>query len=145
MAARVSNLGKAVWIANESTLPQLCSMALSVGTGGVPVFMPANGAAGVPYNTLFGRPLIFNKHASTLGTVGDIILGDWSQYLVGMKAGQGAAGKFDSSIHLKFDADQTAFRFVFRIAGAPWWPQALVPPQATAETISSHVVCATRS
>ncbi|MFH1572378.1 MAG: phage major capsid protein [Acidobacteriota bacterium] len=144
MYSRNSNPGNAVWLANENTLPQLASMALNVGTGGVPVFLPANGAAGLPYNTLFGRPLIFNKHCSTLGAVGDLIFCDLSQYLVGMKSGQGPAGKFDSSIHLKFDADQTAFRFVFRVDGQPWWPSSLTPPQATTATISPFVSIAAR-
>jgi len=139
MYAAINDSGNAIWLANENTLPQLATMALDVGTGGVPVFMPANGAAGIPYNTLMGRPLVFNKHCSTLGTAGDILLVDWSQYLVGMKAGQGATGKFDTSIHLKFADDQTAFRFVFRIDGQPWWPTYLTPPQATTDYISPVV------
>jgi len=145
MYSRIHNPANAVWVANSNTLPQLCTMSLSVGTGGVPVFMPANGAAGVPYNTLMGRPLIFSKHCATLGTVGDIVFADWSQYLVGMKSGQGATGKFDTSIHFKFDADQTAFRFVFRIDGQPWWPSALTPPQATSDTLSPFVALASRT
>ena len=144
MYSRISDIKNAVWMANSDCLPQLCTMTIDVGTGGVAVYMPANGAAGVPYDTLFGKPLIWNKHCSTVGTVGDIVLCDWSQYLVGQKAGQGSTGKFDTSIHLKFDADQTAFRFVFRIDGQPWWPSALTPPQS-ANTISPFVALATRA
>lgn len=145
MYARMFDSSNAVWMANQNTLPQLASMSLAVGTGGVPVFLPANGASGKPYDTLFGKPLIWNKHCSTLGDEGDIIFVDWSQYLVGQKAGQGSTGKFDTSIHLKFDADQTAFRFVFRIDGQPWWPSALTPPQATGDTLSPIVTLAERA
>jgi len=88
---------------------------------------------------LMGKPIIWSKHCSTLGTAGDIVLADWSQYLVGQKAGQGASGKYDTSIHLKFDADQTCFRFVFRIDGQPWWPSAFTPPQATNDTTSPFI------
>lgn len=145
MFSRIFDSTNAVWLANESTLPQLATMSLAVGTGGLPVFLPANGAAGTPYATLFGRPLIFNKHCSTVGTQGDLILADWSQYLLGQKAGQGATGKFDTSIHLKFDVDQVAFRFIFRIDGQPWWPTYFTPPQATTNTMSPFIVLDTRA
>jgi len=144
MYSRIFSLSSAVWMANSNLLPQLATMSLSVGTGGAPVWLPAGGASGKPYDTLMGKPLIWSKHCSTLGTVGDIILADWSQYLVGTKAGQGSDGKFDTSIHLKFDADQTCFRFVFRIDGQPWWPTYYTPPQATSDTMSPFVVLATR-
>lgn len=133
-----------IWMANRNILPQLVTMNMAVGTGGVPVYMPANGIAGVPYNSLFGLPIVWNKHCSMLGTVGDIVLCDWSQYLVGQKKGTGAGVQFDTSIHLKFDYDQKTFRLTFRVDGQPWWPSALTPPQAT-ETLSPFVVIETRS
>lgn len=145
MYARVHDVSNVVWLANQNCLPQLAAMSLAVGTGGAPVWLPAGGISGAPYDTLMGKPLIWSKHCSTLGTAGDIILADWSQYLVGQKAGQGADGKFDTSIHLKFDADQTCFRFVFRIDGQPWWPSALTPPQATSSTLSPFIVLASRT
>lgn len=145
MYARIHDTSNAIWIANQNTLPQLAAMSLAVGTGGAPVWLPAGGISGSPYDTLMGKPLIWSKHCSTLGDVGDIVLADWSQYLVGQKAGQGADGKYDTSIHLKFDADQTCFRFVFRIDGQPWWPSALTPPQATNDTLSPFVVLAERA
>ena len=145
MFSRIHDTSNAVWIANQNTLPQLAAMSLSVGTGGAPVWLPAGGISGAPFDTLMGKPLIWSKHASTVGDVGDIMFCDWSQYLVGLKAGQGSDGKFDTSIHLKFDADQTCFRFVYRIDGQPWWPSALTPPQATTETLSPFVTLAERA
>lgn len=144
MFARNADPGNAIWMTNQDTLPQLATMNLAIGTGGAPVWLPAGGAAERPYNTLLGRPLFFNKHCATLGTVGDIVLCDWSQYLIGQKAGQGAGGKFDTSIHIKFDYDQTCFRFVFRIDGHPWWVSALTPPQSS-DTLSPFTAIATRS
>jgi len=144
MYSRISDPNNAVWFANIDCFPQLASMSVAVGSGGSVVWLPANAAAGRPYDTLFGRPLIWCKHCSTLGTVGDIILCDWSQYLVGQKSGPGAYGKFDTSIHLKFDYDQTAFKFTFRVDGQPWWPSALTPPHGS-NTLSPFVALATRS
>lgn len=144
MYSRCLDPSNAVWIANPNTLPQLASMSLDVGTGGVAVFMPANGASGRPYNTLFGLPIIFSQHAKSLGTVGDLMLVDMKQYLLGMLAG-GEGMRFDTSMHLKFDVDQQAYRFAFYVAGQSWMPAAITPPEATSDTLSPFVALATRA
>ena len=51
--------GNAAWYVHQDTLPQLQTMAQVVGVGGVPVYLPASGAAGAPYSTLMGRPVIW--------------------------------------------------------------------------------------
>lgn len=144
MYARCIDPSNAVWVANPNTLPQLASMSLAVGTGGVPVFMPANGAAGVPFATLFGLPIVFSHHAKSLGTVGDIMLVNMKQYLLGMLAGSEGM-RFDTSMHIKFENDQQAFRFAFYVAGQSWMPAVLTPPEATSDTLSPFVALATRS
>jgi len=134
--------GKAIYLANKDTFPQLAAMSIAVGTGGVPVYLPAGGASGQPYKTLMGRPLIFTEHCQTLGTLGDILLVDFSQYLLGQKKGRGI--KADTSIHLKFDYDQTAFRFTFRVDGQPWLPSDITP-RYSSDTLSPFVGITTRS
>lgn len=126
MYARQYNKSASQWWANDDIIPQLLTMSLAVGTGGAPVYMPPGGASSAPYEALLGKTVNWTEHCQTLGTKGDIFLCDWSQYLIGQKAGM-AGPKFDSSIHLKFDYDQTAFRFVFRVDGQPWWPAAQTP------------------
>ena len=111
----------AVWFINQSVLPQLYEMSLAVGTGGSPVFLPPGGANATPYNQLMGRPVIIIEQCQALGTAGDVILADMSQYYVVSKGGVNAA----SSIHLKFDYGQTAFRWTYRIDGRPVWKNAL--------------------
>lgn len=132
--------GKAVWIANPDCFPQLATMSLAVGTGGVPVWMPAGGLSASPFETLMGRPLIYSEKMATLGTAGDIAIGDFSQYLIGDKGGIKTA----SSIHLKFDYDETAFRFVMRYDGQPWWMSALTPRQGS-NSLSPFVTLAVRA
>jgi len=134
--------GKAVWLANNDVFPQLAAMNMSVGAGGVPVWMPAGGVSGAPYSTLMGRPLIFTEKCQTVGDQGDIALVDPSQYLIGQKAG--GAIKAATSIHLRFDYDQTAFRFVLRHDGQPWWNAPLRPKNSTA-TLSPFVVLEDRA
>jgi HK97 family phage major capsid protein len=144
MYARQYSKGSAIWMANEDTFVQLAAMSLSIGTGGIPVWMPAGGITGKPFDTLMGKPLIFCEHCKTLGDAGDLSFLDWSQYLIGQKAGADGGMKFASSIHLKFDYDQTAFRFVFRIDGQPWWPSAMTP-RYSASTLSPFVTLGERA
>jgi len=119
------NRRRAVWLINDDCIPQLFTLNLAVGTGGVPVFMPANGASATPYDTLFGRPIISNENCATIGDAGDIWFWDPTEYLHGVKAGAGI--KSMTSLHFKFDTDETAFRWTFRDDGMCWWPGALTP------------------
>ena len=137
MWARMYSAGKsrAVWIANDDTFPQLATMALAVGTGGVPLWMPAGGLTGLPYQTLMGKPLLWTEKAQALGTAGDIALVDLSQYKIGEKSGLQVA----TSIHFKFDYDQQSFRFVLRYDGQPTWTSALTPLRSTS-TLSPFIV-----
>ena len=136
MWARMYSIGKnrAIWIANDDTFPQLATMALAVGTGGVPLWMPAGGLSGLPYQTLMGKPLIFTEKCQTLGTAGDIALIDFSQYIIGEKGGLQVA----TSIHFKFDYDQQSFRFVLRYDGQPTWTSTLQPLRGS--TLSPYIV-----
>jgi len=77
-----SSMPKAEWYINQTCLPWLYTMALAVGFGGVPVYMPANGASSAPYGTLMGKKVNVIEHASALGTVGDIAFLDASQYIL---------------------------------------------------------------
>ena len=56
MEARMhaASMTNAVWLINQSALPALRGMFLVAGTGGVPVYLPAQGAAGQPYGSLMG-------------------------------------------------------------------------------------------
>jgi len=127
----------AIWLINQECEPQLMTMTINVGTGGIPVYMPANGLSERPYGLLMGRPVLPCEWSEALGDQGDIALCDWSQYLSVTKG----AVKTAVSIHLKFDYDETAFRFVFRVDGQPWWPLPLTPFKgAAANTLSPFVV-----
>jgi len=133
----------AVWFINTDVTPQLYLMALAVGTGGAPVFMPPGGLSAAPYGSLLGKPVLEIEQCSTLGTVGDIILADMGQYLLIDKGGIEGA----SSIHLKFNYDETVFRFVYRVDGQPTWAAAVTPFKnaTTTRPVSPWVALATRA
>lgn len=131
----------AVWLINQDIEPQLFTMKLDVGTGGIPVYIPANGISGSPFAMLMGRPVIPVEQCATLGTVGDMILADLSQFMVAEKGGM----RSDVSIHIKFLEDETAFRFILRNDGKPRWKSALTPNSGSSNTLSPFVALATRS
>jgi len=109
---------RGVWIVNGDVEAQLMQMQFP-GTGtAVPAYLPPGGLSATPYGTLLGRPVIPVEAASALGDVGDISFVDLSQYMSVVKAG---GIRQDVSIHLFFDYDITAFRFVLRVGGQPWW------------------------
>lgn len=131
----------AIWLYNQDIEPQLHTMVLNVGTGGVPLYMPAGGLSGQPYATLYGRPCVAIEQASTLGTVGDIVLADMSQYLLADKGGMQSA----SSVHVRFLYDEMTYKFTYRVDGMPSWNSALTPYTGSGNTLSPFVALATRS
>ena len=132
--------GNSVFLINQDIEPQLHTMVLAVGTGGVPVYLPAGGLSGTNFDTLYGRPVIPTEYAETLGTVGDISLVDLNQYVLGQRAGVQTA----TSIHVNFTKIETAFRFHLRIDGQPLWKAPLTPFKGT-DTQSPFVNLETRS
>lgn len=105
------------WFVHQDAQPQLAQMAMVIGVGGVPVYMPAGGVSGSPYGALFGRPVIEIEQADTVGDQGDIMLLDLSQYLMIDKGGLEAA----QSIHVRFIYGENTFRFILRTDGQPIW------------------------
>jgi HK97 family phage major capsid protein len=130
------NSGNYVWLINQNIEPQLYTMGLAVGVaGGAVMYMPQGGLSAAPYATLMGRPVIPCEQCAALGTVGDIILADLSQYAMIDKGGMKSA----SSIHVNFATDQTAFRFVYRCDGQPLWATYLTPYKGTTSYQSPFV------
>ena len=130
----------AVWLINQDVEPQLFTMSLAVGTGGIPVYMPAGALSDSPFSTLMGRPVIPVEQCETVGTKSDIILADFSQYMVIDKGGINGA----SSIHLKFDYSQTCFRWVLRLGGMPKWKSKLTPASGSTNYLSPYVMLDSR-
>lgn len=131
----------AVWLINQDIEPQLLSMQFP-GTGtAVPAYLPPGGLSQSPYGTLMGKPVIPVESCQSLGDAGDIILADLTQYMTAMKTG---GIRQDVSMHLWFDYDTTAFRFIMRMAGQPWWGSAITPANGSA-TRSCFVNLAARA
>ncbi len=133
----------AVWFINQDIEPQLDGMTIGAGAVNWPVYLPAGGLSASPFATLKGRPVIPIEHAATLGTVGDIVLADMSQYALIEKGGVDVA----SSIHVQFLYGEQVLRFTFRNNGGPgysWSAGPLTPAKGT-NTLSPFVALATRA
>lgn len=111
------SMQRAAWFVNVDTPEQLEQMNMPIGTGGVPVFLPAGGLSADGFSALYGRPVIPTTHAPALGNVGDIGLYDFSRYLLIDKAGEGV--KEDMSMHVRFLYGENTFRWTWRINGMP--------------------------
>lgn len=126
------------WLIAPDAYNQLPQMTI----GNYPVFVPpVGGFKEAPDGFLFGRPVRKSMHCATLGTVNDIQLFDAAGYYAATKS---SGIKFDSSIHLFFDYNLTAFRWVFRLGGQPFLSAAVSPARGSS-TMSHFVTLATRS
>lgn len=132
-----SSLSKAIWVCSPDVLPELFTMALSVGTGGNGIFV--QNAVGPAPMTIFGRPLIVSEKAGRIGDVGDIAFCDLSYYLVGDRQTMSAS----SSTEYRFANDQTAFRIIQRVDGSPWLKTPITPANS-GNTLSPFVQLAAR-
>lgn len=130
------NINNAGWYVNQDCTPQLPFLMI----GDIPIFVPGGTFANAPYGVLYGRPIIPIEHCETLGTKGDIVLGDFSQYLRITKGGTEEA----ESIHVRFLTDEKVFRWIKRNNGQPLH-NAPIKPLKGSNTLSPFVALADRA
>lgn len=140
----VGNAGQtpgSAWFIDQTVIPQLFGMTLGTGTAVILLYHPPgyNGLSG-PYGQLLGIPVIPTEHNQVLGTPGDVILADMSQYLLADKGGI----KIASSMHVNFKQDEMMFRFTDRVDAQPTWKKPLTPKNG-GSTLAPFVTVATRS
>jgi HK97 family phage major capsid protein len=130
----------AVWVITPDAIPEIFTMALPVGTGGSAVMLGEGSGPGRLPQSLLGIPIIWSRKApAVLGTKGDISLVDLSQYVIGDTQDM----RIDTSEHVSFWTDKTAFRIIERLDGQPLQLSALTPENG-GPTLSSFVQLETR-
>jgi HK97 family phage major capsid protein len=127
------NIRNAAWFVNQDCLAQFPLMSI----GDQPVYTADFRRS--PFGALFSLPIIPVEHCATLGDLGDIVLADWSEYLLITKGGVEEA----ESIHVKFLTDETAFRFIMRNNGQPLHDAPIIPLNGS-NTLSPFVMLAER-
>lgn len=137
MRARCWGYGKAIWLANHDTLPQLMRLNQQLGIAGAIVWQPS--AREDHPDLLFGRPLIFTEYCKTLGDAGDLLLGNWAEYLEGTYQPL----QSEESIHVRFVNHERTFKFWTRNDAKCWWRTALTTVNSS-NTLSPFVALAAR-
>ena len=110
---------RATWYIGNDSQPQLDNL-FAVGSTAV-LYPYASIQNGI--QTLYGRPVVVTEYNQTLNTTGDILLADMSQYYLWSKGDT----QEETSMHVYFTTDETAFRFVYRVDGLPVANSAITP------------------
>ncbi len=123
MQARDRN--KAVWVINQDLETELMKMYLSTGeSSGQLIYMPQNGLSASPYGKLLSRDVLTCEQSPAKNSLGAMALLDLSQYaLIERYAGVKSA----TSVHVRFEYDEMAFKFTWRVGGAPLVKSAVTP------------------
>jgi len=103
----------AVWAMHPDVAAELPQMYLAGTHSDKFIYMPQNGISVRGYDTLFGRPIIESDFCSAIGDKGDVLFFDPKEILWIYKG----ATEFASSIHVKFDTAEQAFRVIHRCNG----------------------------
>lgn len=135
-SALVAGRKNMVWLMHPDLEDQLPQLML----GDKLIWMPEGGISGAQYQTILGRPVLFNDNCQAIGTKGDVLLADLKQYML-LKKG---TAKQDWSMHVEFLTDQQCFRMVLRCNGTPK-VTAPVKLKNSTRTRSPYVTLATRS
>jgi HK97 family phage major capsid protein len=85
------------------------------------------------------RPVIFTEKTEALGDKGDILLADFSQFVIGIRNGM----RFDTSIHVAFETDELLSRIIERHDAQSLWSEALTLEDGVT-TVSPFVTLAAR-
>lgn len=134
------NRNGAIWVVNGEVEDQLPTLMLEGQASMFPAYMPPGGLSDKPYGTLRGRPVIPIEQCAALGTVGDIMFIDFSDYFIIEKGGIDSA----VSIHLRFDYNEQVFRWTLRMDGQHIKNSPLTPYKGTKQT-STAVALQTRA
>lgn len=127
----------AIWLINQDVEAQLPLMTI----GNQPVYLPPGGLTGLPYGTIFGRPVISSEEMAELGNAGDIALVGGKSYLLMKRRGS----TLSSSMHFAFDQDLQSLKVVARYGGASKWRKAMARKNGGTNTLTNVVTLAARA
>ena len=123
--------GTMIWLYNQEAEDQLFSLYAPTGSTGTLIFKPNEASGGF---TLMGRPALVVEQCAALGTEGDVIAFAPEGYACITKGGIQSF----MSMHLRFDFDEFAYKWRFRMDGQPY-DEAPLTPYKGSSTVSSIV------
>jgi hypothetical protein len=134
---QIRSWNDACWVMHQSVIPEMILMVdggAAIGAygsgattsypgGNRLVWLPPMGVGDkgpmgikMPQAFLNGLPLYFTEKLPQKGTPGDVVLVDWSRYVIGMRLDL----QIDVSPHFLFRNNQLAWRVIARLDGKPW-------------------------
>jgi HK97 family phage major capsid protein len=132
-----------VWLGNQEIETQLSKLVYSVtNTAGQFAYVPGGLFGDSVLPKLKGKPVYYTEFNAALGTTGDIILFDPSQYAIGYKT-TGIRGSV--SAHVYFASDQQLFKYTIRMDGRPLWDAALTRYKGSSSLSPIVVMPSTRT
>jgi HK97 family phage major capsid protein len=111
VAALLMRGGTPVW-----SMPQSAIVYLGQLTDPEGHYIWKPGAVDGFAGTLLGYPVRWNNRSPAFGTKGDILLADWTYYLIKDGSGPFVA----ASEHVKFTQNKTVIKIFWNVDGAPW-------------------------
>ncbi|NOT55864.1 MAG: phage major capsid protein [Deltaproteobacteria bacterium] len=110
----------AVWVANATTLPQLLTMSVGIGAAGalMPAVKESNGTF-----SLLGMELLFTEKLPVLGQKGDILLVNFSNYVLGLRK----EVVLEKSNAPGWGRDVMSYRVILRADAQGKWNKAQTP------------------
>ena len=131
MFARLKMGGSPVWIASQTTIPQLATIQDAAGN----YIYVQSATADVPAS-LFGYPVLFSERSVGLGTTGDLVLVNLDYYLIKDGSGPFVA----TSEHFLFTQNKTVMKAFWNVDGQPWLNEPLPLEGSTSNTVSPFIV-----
>lgn len=129
----ITRQGSTAWLLSKAAEDAFLNMTGTANTVVVPTSFVVtgtngSGAAQQPINyALMGLPVLVTEKLPALNTLGDFMLADLSQYIIGNRGSMEIA----ASEHYEFRKNAIAYRVIHRVAGMPWMDDAVTLPDAT--------------
>jgi len=124
-------IGRAVWVASQDTLPQL--VALKDGANNN-LFIQGDATKSIP-STLCGIPIKLTGKTPSLGNKGDLMLVDFTYYLLKDGSGPYVA----ASEHVLFRQNKTVIKVFWNVDGKGWVDEPLTLENSVAQA-SPYVI-----
>ena len=118
------------WFISPDAIPSMLKMVFPGSTNPVLINLTTGGAANAVGMMLFGRPVEVTEVASQLGSPGDIVFADMTQYALLLKNG----ARVERTNALGFDRDVIDWRFILRVGGTPLFSTPVKPWNGGATT-----------
>lgn len=128
--------GRGVWHISQSAMSTI--IQLNGPTGNPSYIWQANARDGIP-GQILGMPVIWTEKCPLLGSTGDVVLADWSYYLIGDRQ----ATTVESTKFERWRQDQTSWRLTHRVDGQPWLSLPLTYQDGTTQVSPFVVLSAT--